>query len=136
LLPCWQATLVFPEQPLVLPAGVPNSPVDYGIPTTQNLEGAIPCDGRGEFEICWDTMAIGSGLNLLGCTNSSCTFVGITDRGPNADCGDLGKDFAGKSFPVQGFSPVVTVFTTGPSGLQIVSQDHLKVSSAGSIDSR
>lgn len=110
--------------------------------TAAELEMLPACAGRGFNDVCRTTPAIGSGMNLLGCdgTSGSCRFVGITDRGPNQDCGDLsdagvaGAAASGKGFPVAAFSPTVTEFTLEKSGVvAITSMMHLKDSSGNPV---
>ena len=92
-----------------------------------SLEGAA-CDGKAEYQTCADTPAFASGMMYLGRNkDGAAEFVGITDRGPNQDCGDmsevaddkleamLGKGNpkspvdSGKGFPVDKFSPTFAV---------------------------
>lgn len=85
------------------------------------------CDSRSFFATCYDTPAIGSGLTLHSVgSDGTIHLMGVTDRGPNQDCGDINDDFTstspkytyptgytgpsvstGKGFPVQKFSPTV-----------------------------
>ena len=120
-----------PEAPLFLPDGVENDPDVIGVPSLASTTN--PCENRTINDICWEYAAIGSGMNSLGCEDdkdlSTCTFVGISDRGPNQDCEDLGVRDSGKGFPVKDFSPVITTFKLnfdGDSGVEILSQGHLK----------
>uniref|UniRef100_A0A7S0KQT5 Phytase-like domain-containing protein n=1 Tax=Ostreococcus mediterraneus TaxID=1486918 RepID=A0A7S0KQT5_9CHLO len=85
------------------------------------------CDSRSFFATCYDTPAIGSGLTLHSVgSDGTIHLMGVTDRGPNQDCGDISDDFTattpkytypsgyggpnvstGKGFPVPKFSPTV-----------------------------
>ena len=85
------------------------------------------CSSRSFFATCFDTPAIGSGLTLHSvASDGTIHLMGITDRGPNQDCGDIADDFnttgqqytyptgftgpsvsKGKGFPVPKFSPTI-----------------------------
>ena len=117
-----------PEVPLYLPDGLENNPDILGIP---NVGSSLKsCTNRTFNEICWEYGAIGSGMNSLGCEDdedlSTCIFVGISDRGPNQDCEDMGVRDSGKGFPVSNFAPVITTFKLGANNLvEIVAQTHM-----------
>lgn len=115
--------------PLFLPGGMESNPDILGIPSLSSVK--LPCSNRTIHDICWEYIAIGSGMNSLGCDDesdiSTCTFVGISDRGPNQDCGDMGVRDSGKGFPVKDFSPVITTFKLGAGNIaEIISQRNLK----------
>ena len=87
------------------------------------------CTGRSFFATCYDTPAIGSGFTLHSIGSDGTIHVtGVTDRGPNQDCGDISDDWnlgvgnrqytyptgyggpsvtSGKGFPVAKFSPTI-----------------------------
>jgi len=109
--------------------------------TEDALSHLPPCAGRSVNDVCRFTPAIGSGMNLIGCgEDGACRFVGITDRGPNQDCGDLASagvavaSDSGKGFPVAAFSPTITEFLLEKSGVvHVQSMMHLKDSSGAPV---
>lgn len=77
-------------------------------------------DNRPSGDVCHDKPAIGSGLTQLHANY----FLGLTDRGPNQDCGELADDperypeaigKKGKGFPIVSFAPSIVHFETGDS---------------------
>jgi len=86
------------------------------------LRGACD-DDRDDGAVCYDRPAVGSGLAAV----APGLFVGVTDRGPNQDCGELaaldgGRAYpaaagkAGKGFPVRAFAPTLVYFSLSPGG--------------------
>ena len=90
-----------------------------------SLSGSA-CTGRSFLATCYDIPAIGSGLTLHSFgSDGRVHLMGISDRGPNQDCGDIDEDFTGpkqydyptgytgpslstgKGFPIPKFSPTI-----------------------------
>lgn len=87
------------------------------------------CTGRPFYATCYDTPSIGSGFTLHSIGSDGTIHVtGVTDRGPNQDCGDISADWnlgvgnrrytyptgylgptdtSGKGFPVAKFAPTI-----------------------------
>lgn len=95
------------------------------------------CLERPFYSTCADTPAIASGLSLLGQNeNKTLQFLGITDRGPNQDCGDCFDNQAdptlvgnatvnfnsGKGFPVPRFSPTFGIIQMGINSTATVTE--------------
>ena len=92
-----------------------------------SLTGA-DCSSAPYFATCADTPALASGFTTAPSENGVITFLAISDRGPNQDCGDLSdvnytdtsarnskfgatapapQISSGKGFPVKKFSPTL-----------------------------
>jgi len=113
-----------------------------------SLEGT-DCVGRPTHATCADYPAIASGLTMGHYDkDGSVVFYGISDRGPNQDCGDLSDAHletgavktalvgsspapadglgSGKGFPVPKFAPTIATLTLSGDRANVVNTCYLK----------
>eukprot|EP01023_Acetabularia_acetabulum_P044091 TRINITY_DN441_c0_g1_i3.p1 TRINITY_DN441_c0_g1~~TRINITY_DN441_c0_g1_i3.p1 ORF type:complete len:1169 (-),score=245.25 TRINITY_DN441_c0_g1_i3:240-3746(-) len=97
---------------------------------TSGVLSGYSCVGRGSNEQCSDLPAAFSGLSgPIESSGVHQSFIAISDRGPNQDCGDLADAGVatvfqgGKGFPVPAFSPFISKVTVNPETSTVIMED-------------
>jgi len=96
---------------------------------TQGVLSGYSCIGRSDMEPCLDTPAAFSGLSGPVESEGYLSYIAMSDRGPNQDCGDLvdsgvASTFSGgKGFPVPKFAPYISKVSVDVNTSTVVMND-------------